>query len=39
MQMTPYELFLCWIILVLLVLVVGEANIIELGATQIYIAQ
>jgi hypothetical protein len=39
MQMTPYELFLCWIILVLLVLVVGEANIIKLGATQIYIAQ
>jgi len=39
MQMTIYELFLCWIILVLLVLVVGEANIIKLGETQIYIAQ
>jgi hypothetical protein len=39
MQMTTYELFLCWIILVLLVLVVGEANIIKLGATQIHIAQ
>ena len=32
--MTTYELFLCWIIIVLLVLVVGEASIIKLGATQ-----
>jgi hypothetical protein len=33
MEMTTYELFLCWIILVLLVLVVGEAS---LGVNQIY---
>ena len=39
MEMTTYELFLCWIIIMLLVLVVGEASIIKLGATQIYIAQ
>ena len=32
--MTTYELFLCWIIILLLVLVVGEASIIKLGATQ-----
>jgi hypothetical protein len=38
-MMTTYELFLCWIIVILLVLVVGEASIIKLGATQIYIAQ
>ena len=31
--MTTYDLFLCWIIVVLLVLVVGEASIIKLGAT------
>jgi hypothetical protein len=31
MQMTTYELFLCWIIVMLLVIVVGEANIINLG--------
>jgi hypothetical protein len=36
--MTTYELFLCWIILVLLVLVVGEASVIKLGASQIYTA-
>jgi hypothetical protein len=35
MEMTTYELFLCWIILVLLVLVVGEAS---LGVNQIYVA-
>ena len=29
--MTTYELFLCWIIIMLLVLVVGEASIIKLG--------
>ena len=33
--MTTYELFLCWIIILLLVLVVGEASIIKLGATQL----
>ena len=33
MRMTTYELFLCWIIIVLLVLVVGEASIIKLGLT------
>jgi hypothetical protein len=27
--MTTYELFLCWIIIALLVLVVGEASIIN----------
>jgi hypothetical protein len=27
--MTTYDLFLCWIIVMLLVLVVGEANIIK----------
>ena len=31
--MTTYELFLCWIIMMLLVLVVGEASIIKLGLT------
>jgi len=31
--MTTYELFLCWIIVVLLILVVGEASIIKLGLT------
>jgi hypothetical protein len=31
--MTTYELFLCWIIITLLVLVVGEASIIKLGLT------
>ena len=31
--MTTYELFLCWIIIMLLVLVVGEASIIKLGLT------
>jgi hypothetical protein len=36
--MTTYELFLCWIIAMLLVTVVGEASIIKLGATQIYTA-
>ena len=32
-MITTYELFLCWIIIVLLVLVVGEASIIKLGLT------
>jgi hypothetical protein len=36
MRMTTYELFLCWIIAMLLVMVVGEASIIKLAATQIY---
>ena len=36
--MTTYDLFLCWIIIVLLVLVVGEASIIKLGVNQIYMA-
>jgi hypothetical protein len=36
--MTTYDLFLCWIIAVLLVLVIGEASIIKLGAIQIYMA-
>ena len=36
--MTTYELFLCWIIAMLLVLAVGEASIIELGVNQIYMA-
>jgi len=31
--LSTYELFLCWIIIVLLVLVVGEASIIKLGVT------
>jgi hypothetical protein len=31
--MTTYELLLCWIIMMLLVLVVGEASIIKLGLT------
>jgi hypothetical protein len=31
--MTTYELFLCWIIITLLVIVVGEASIIKLGLT------
>ena len=31
--MTTYELLLCWIIIMLLVLVVGEASIIKLGLT------
>ena len=30
-MMTTYELFLCWIIIVLLVLVVGETSVIKLG--------
>ena len=30
MRMTTYELFLCWIIIMLLVMVVGEASIIKL---------
>ena len=34
LEMTSYELFLCWIIWMLLVLVVGEASIIKLEATQ-----
>ena len=34
MRMTTYGLFLCWIIFMLLVLVVGEASIIKLGLTQ-----
>jgi hypothetical protein len=29
--MTTYDLFLCWIIAMLLVTVVGEASIIKLG--------
>jgi len=33
MRMTTYELFLCWIIIMLLALVVGEASIIKLGLT------
>jgi hypothetical protein len=36
--MTTYDLFLCWIIAMLLVLVVGEASIIKLGVNQIYTA-
>ena len=36
--MTTYELFLCWVIVMLLVTVVGEASIIKLGVNQIYIA-
>jgi hypothetical protein len=36
--MTTYDLFLCWIIVVLFVLVVGEASIVKLGANQIYMA-
>jgi hypothetical protein len=35
--MTTYDLFLGWIIVMLLVLVVGEASIIKLGVNQIYI--
>jgi hypothetical protein len=31
--MTTYELFLCWIIVMLLVMLVGEASIIKLGVT------
>jgi hypothetical protein len=31
--LSTYELFLCWIIIVLLVLVVGEASIIKLEVT------
>jgi len=34
MRMTTYELFLCWIIIMLFVMVVGEASIIKLGVTQ-----
>jgi hypothetical protein len=30
MRMTTYELFLCWIIIMLLVMVVGEAGIVNL---------
>src|SRR5262249_36467006 len=33
-RMTTYELFLCWIIIMLLVLVVGEASIIKVGVAQ-----
>jgi hypothetical protein len=36
--MTTYELFLCWIIILLLILVVGEASIIKLAATQCIVA-
>ena len=36
--MTTYDLFLCWIILVLLVLVVGEASIVKLDLNQIYMS-
>ena len=36
--MTTYELFLCWIIVMLLVIVVGEASIIKLGVSEIYTA-
>jgi hypothetical protein len=36
--MTTYELFLCWIIAMLLVAIVGEASIIKLGANQTYMA-
>jgi hypothetical protein len=36
--MTTYDVFLCWIIVVLLVLVVGEATIINLEVNQIYVA-
>ena len=38
LEMTTYELFLCWIIAMLLVLVIGEASIIKLGVNQIYMA-
>jgi hypothetical protein len=34
LRLSIYELFLCWIIIVLLVLVVGEASIIKLEVTQ-----
>jgi hypothetical protein len=34
LEMTTYEQFLCWIIVMLLVLVVGEASIIKLGVFQ-----
>jgi hypothetical protein len=34
LEMTTYELFLCWIIVMLLVMLVGEASIIKLGVTQ-----
>jgi hypothetical protein len=30
MRMTTYELFLCWIIVMLLAMVLGEASIIKL---------
>ena len=36
--MTTYDLFLCWIIVMLLVLVVGEASIIKLEVNQTYMA-
>jgi len=32
--MTTYELFLCWIIITLLIMVVGEASILRLGVIQ-----
>jgi hypothetical protein len=32
--MTTYELFLCWIIMMLLVMLLGEASIIKMGVTQ-----
>jgi len=31
MRMTTYELFLCWIIIMLFVMVVGETSVIKLG--------
>ena len=34
LAITTYELFLCWIIVMLFVLVVGEASIIKLGVAQ-----
>jgi hypothetical protein len=36
--MTTYDVFLCWIIVVLLVLVVGEASMIKVGVNQTYAA-
>jgi hypothetical protein len=34
LEMTTYELFLCWIIMMLLVMLLGEASIIKMGVTQ-----
>jgi len=31
LRLSTYELFLCWIIVVLVVLVVGETSVIKLG--------